>query len=244
MRRVSFIPLFAVLLAGAAGAAEPVDTGWQTYRNEKFGYEMSYPVDLEYRAYVDGSSGELRRIGARHPLVYFDVWPPSECPRQPAGTLARTLGIERAKTVTQADGPDGSSACGDPVTVRESAGLHGVRIYELELPCTRETYPGGHDDTEEVGPELPEVEAEPVITQEGTKGPTYFADISPTWMARVLSADPAGVDPRIGSAKDEGDLALLRRILATLETFPTQKPAGFCIEELQNRGFSIGVPPR
>jgi hypothetical protein len=242
--RPAIIGLGILALVGAASAAERGDTGWQTYRNEKFGYEMSYPADLEYRAYVDGSSGELRRIGARHPLVYFDVWPPSECPRQPAGTEARGLGIERAKTVTQADGPDGSSSCGEPLTVRETASLHGVRIYELTLSCTRETYPGGHDDTEDVEPAPPAVAAEPVVTQEGTKGPTYFADVSPAWMARVLAADPAGVDPRMGSARDAEALALVRQVLDTLKTFPTQKPAGFCIEELQDRGRAIGIPRR
>jgi hypothetical protein len=244
MRRESVIGLCVLIMAGGAGAAENAGEAWKSYRNEKFGYEISYPADLEYRAFVDGSSGELKRTGARHGLIQFDVWPPSECPRQPAGTLARELGIERAKIVTQADGPDGSSSCGDPVTVRESAAIDGAKIYELTLICTRETYPGGHDDTEDVESSPPAVEADPVITQEGTKGPTFFVDISPSWMKRILSADPTGVDPRMQSTTVESDPILIRKILGTLKTFPTQKPPGVCIEELQHRGLSIGIPRR
>jgi hypothetical protein len=40
------------------------------------------------------------------------------------------------------------------------------------------------------------------------------------------------------------DFALLRTILGTLHTFPIPKPAGVCIEDLQHRGFSIGVPSK
>ena len=83
-----------------------------------------------------------------------------------------------------------------------------------------------------------------MIIAEGTKGPTFFADISPTWKKRVLMADPVGVDPRMQKTKGKIDLAVLRRVLGTLKTFPIQKPPGVCIEDLQNRGFSIGSPLR
>ncbi len=244
MKRFSMIGLCLLLLAGVAGAAEENPEGWKTYRNERFGYELSYPADLEYRAYVDGASGELKRAGTGRRLIDFEVWPPGECPRQPAGVVAREIGIRRAQVVTEADGPEESSSCGDPVTVRESTSLHGAKIYELELTCTRVTYPGSPDDLDDTGPEPTTADAGPVMTPEGKKGPTYFVDISPSWMKRILVADPAGVDPRVQPAKEKIDPALVRRILGTLKTFPTRKPAGVCIEELQNRGLSTGRRPR
>ncbi len=238
------IGLCLLLLAGMAGGAAETPAGWKTYRNERFGYELSYPADLEYRTYVDGASGELKRAGTGHRLIDFEVWPPGECPRQPAGVVAREIGIERARTVTQADGPEGSSSCGDPVTVRESTSLHGAKVYELELTCTRVTYPGSRDDSDDTEPGPAAADAGPVMTPEGRKGPTYFVDISPSWMKRILTADPAGVDPRMQPMKEEIDPALVRKILGTLKTFPTRKPAGLCIEELQDRGLSTGSPVR
>lgn len=244
MRHSWVIGLCAMLLAGLAGAAETADEGWRTYRNEKFGYELSYPPDMEYTAYVNGASGVLKDTRTGHRLVDFEVWPPGECPWHPAATSAREVGIERAKTATQADGPDGSSYCDDPVTVRAYASRHGVQIYELELTCVRETSPTSHDDTVDGEPDAAPIDAQPVITTEGTKGPTYFVDISLPWRTRVLSADPVGVDPRMQETTGKIDLAILRTILGTLQTFPIPKPAGVCIEELQHRRFSIGIPPR
>ncbi len=244
MRIFWILGLCSILLAGLAGATEQAEEGWKTYRNEKFGFEISYLPEMEYRADGDGSSAELRDTETGRPVVEFEVWPSSECPSQPADAIAKEIGIDRATTVTQADGPDGSSYCGDPVMVRESVSSHGVKIYELELPCVRETYPGSHDDTEEAETEAPPVEAKPLITAEGKKGPTYFADISPSWKKRILLADPVGNDPRMQPTKEEVNLAVVREILGTLKTFPTQKPPGICIEDLPHRGVSIGIPPR
>jgi hypothetical protein len=236
--------LCTALLIGLADAAERVEQGRKTYRSERFGFEITYPANLEYRAYIDGASASLKDAKTGGTLVEFEVWPPDECPRQPAATIARALGIDRAKTVPQTDGPDGSSSCGDPVAVRESASRYGVKIYELELSCVRETYPGSHDDTDEAEPEEAAVETEPIVTEEGKKGPTFFADISPAWKKLILSADPVGVDPRMGPTRARFEPALLRQILGTLRTFPIQQPSVICIEEQQNRGLTIGIPAR
>ncbi len=246
MRRTRWrwiLGLCATLLAGLAESAESADAGWKTYRSERFGFEISYPPGMEYRAFVDGASAQLENAATGRVLVQFDVWPPDECPRQPADSVAKQVGIDRAKALTQADGPDGSSYCGDPISVRETVSAHGVKVYEVELTCVRETYPGSHDDTQEA--ETPPSEAKPAITAEGKKGPTYFAVISPSWKERVLLADPVGVDPRMPPGADAVVLTRVHEILGTLKTFPTPKPLGTCIEDLPpNQPFSIGIPPR
>ncbi|MFH1026435.1 MAG: hypothetical protein V1791_00385 [Pseudomonadota bacterium] len=244
MRLSLIVGLCSMLLAGLVGAAENAEQDWKTYRSEKVGYEISFPAGMEFKAYFDGASASLKDAKMGGTLAEFEAWPPSECPRQPADTIARVLGIDRAKAVTQTDGPDGSSFCGDPVTVRESASLYGSKIYELELTCMRETYPGSNDDSEEAEPEDTKVATEPIVTEEGNKGPTYFVDISPSWKKLILSADPVGIDPRMGPNRGKIDPAVLRKILGTLKTFPIQKPSAICIEELQNRGLTIGIPLR
>lgn len=236
--------LCSMLLAGLVGAAENAEQDWKTYRSEKFGYEISIPAGMEFKVYFDGVSASLKDAKTGGTLAEFEVWPPGECPRQPAGMIARALGIDRAKAVTQTDGPDGSSFCGDPVTVRKFASLYGAKIYELELTCIRETYSGSHDDSEESGPEGTKVETKPVITEAGKKGPTYFVDTSPLWKKQILSADPIGADPRMGPIRDKFDPAVLLKILGTLKTFSIQKPSVVCIEELRNRGLTIGIPLR
>jgi hypothetical protein len=242
MRLKLIIGLCLMLLAGPAGAAGNADQDWKVYRSGKFGFEIACPADMEFKAYFEGSSASLKDAGTGDTLAEFEVWPPYECPRQPADTVARTLGIDRAKTVTQADGPDGSSYCGDPVTVREFKSLHGVKIYELELTCLSESYPGTHDDSVEAGPENTKGKTESIVTEEGKKGPTYFADISPSWKKMILLVDPVGADPRKAPVRKHLDPALFRKILGTLRTFSIEKPSGICIEELRNQGLMIGIP--
>ena len=199
---------------------------------------------MEFKAHFDGASASLGDVKTGVAFAWFEVWPNSECPRQPAGTIARTLGIERAKTMTQADGPDGSSFCGDPVTVRETESRYGAKIYELELTCMSEIYPGSHDDTDECEINASAVEMKPVVTEEGKKGPTYFVDISTSWKKMILLVDPVGADPRRNSSRDQFNPKVLRKILATMKTFSIPKPSIICIEELQNRGLMIGIPSR
>jgi hypothetical protein len=233
MRWFSIIWLCTILPVEMLVAGEKGETGWKTYRSEKFGYEFSYPPEIECTAYFDGSSGDLKDVRTEGVLVRFEVWPPDECPRQPEGTIAREIGIERAKDITQADGPGGSSHCGDPLKVRDIASFYGLKIYELELTCVSETFPGSDDDEMDDEQDAATIDAEPIITTEGKKWPTYFVDISQPWRKRILTVDPTGNDPRIYEDKDRTDTEVVRTILANVRTFSIQKPPGICIEDLQ-----------
>jgi len=232
MRRVVLIvPLLAVLTSPVA--AETPAAGWTTYRSDQFGYEFSYPPEVQLKVYFEGSSAEIRDAGTGHPLAELEVWPPGECPRQPKGVSARALGIEHVTSVTQADGADGSSWCGEPLTVREHTSPNGIAIYELELTCKSERLEVSEDGSA-VG--------KPIVTTEGKKGPTYFADISPSWRTQILCADPVGVDPRMSPPRHGADPAVTRKILDTLKTFPIEKPDTVCIEDLEPRGFTAARP--
>jgi hypothetical protein len=241
MNRFCIVGFCIMTLTGGMVAAQE---SWQTYRNERFGYEISYPSDFEYKTYIDGSSGELRDAATGQRLVDFEVWPPGECPRQPAGTSAGEVGIARAKTVTQADGPMESSYCGDPLTIREYSTPNGTKIYELELTCVRETFPESYDDTVAVQADAAPSDMQSIIIAMGKKGPTYFVDISQPWRKRILMADPVGVDPRMQKTKAGIDRAVLRQILKTLQTFPIRKPPGICIEDLRSGEAPAGMIPR
>ena len=224
--------LFAVLSAGVVDAVRKDEDEWRIYRNEKYGYELAYPPEMEYTEYVGGSSGDLKDAASGETLIRFEVWPPGECPRQPDGTAAKEIGIERAKTVTQADGPDSSFYCGDPLKMQEFVSSHGVEFFELELTCMREVFPVWND--EEALQAGQSIEAQSEIKIEGKKGPTYFADISQPWRKRILLADPPGAR-RLSGATVKGpfDLAILPEILNTLRKFPIAKPPGICIEDLR-----------
>ena len=215
-----------VALATVAGATSP-PTGWTTYRSERFGYALSYPSGTELRVYFEGESGDLRDRATGESLLALEVWPPDLCPHEAAGTTARALGTERAATATQADGDDGSSSCGRPIAVREWRSPHDVAAYELALACRGEHRIGHHL----------------VRERYGKKGPTFFADISQPWRTRVLMLDPAGIDPRLGSARGP-DPAIVRQIVDTLVTFPVPDPHVVCIEDLRPAvSAAVASPP-
>jgi hypothetical protein len=195
---------------------DPGDTSWTTYRSEKFGYRLSYPPEVVLRTYFDGQSADLRDARTDEVLAALEVWPPDECPKQPPGLTARALATERAATATQADGDDGSSWCGDPITLRERTSAHGTALFELELTCMSERL---------------DASGTSVRKTEGRKGPTFFADVSRPWRARVLAIDPTGIDPRLPS-RGRSDPALVRRIAETVATFTTEDPHTVCIDEL------------
>jgi hypothetical protein len=234
LERFLLLALGILIAAGVAGASRNGQEVWKTYRSEKFGYELSYPPEMNYKPYFDGSSGDLVKADTGETLAYFEVWPPSEClvsKKDRTGAVAKEVGIQRAKDVTQADGHGSSSHCGDPVTIRGIASIQGVPIYELELTCINEEYPGAGDDDADENQDPNSMAATQGITAAGKKGPTYFADISQPWLKMVLMADPAGVDPRQHEKNDRTASDMVRRIMTTLKTFPIPKPSENCIRD-------------
>ncbi|MCI0635442.1 MAG: integrin alpha, partial [Actinobacteria bacterium] len=133
---VSFVLVATALHAGSGPEA------WKTYRSESFGWELSYPPEMELKAYFGGQSAELRDAGTGTALAELEIWPPDLCPRERPGTTAEAIGTERVAMVTQADGDDGSSSCGAPMTVRPLASRHDVPLYEVGLTCRSERIVG------------------------------------------------------------------------------------------------------
>jgi hypothetical protein len=221
----SRLPCIVVLFASIAAAAD-APPGWETYRSVQFGWALSHPVEIELVSYFGGQSGELRDRATGRLLAQLEVWPPDECPREPPHTTAESVGRERATVVTQTDGCDGSSSCGAPMTVRRFASEDGVPLYELRLTCRGERLEGGHR----------------IRDRQGHKGPTFFADVSQPWRRRVLTVDPVGVDPRMSLRAKADDVVAVRRILATLTTFPVPDPKTVCIEDL-SAGSTTGLTP-
>jgi len=231
--------LFAALPNQEAAPGRTIENAWKSYRSAKFGYELSFPSGLEFKAYFEGSSGDLRDEKTGKIIASLEVWPPDECPRQSGEPNAKDIGIQRAQDVTQADGHGSSSHCSDPIRVQELPSAKGLKVYELELTCISEIYPDAGDDETDSAEEPGDTEAPPIVTNEGKKGPTYFADISQPWRKRVLILDPVGNNPMMYGGKSKIDAAIIRAILARLRTFPVPKPPGICIEDLPKGGFAV-----
>ena len=236
MRSVSAIWLATALPLGLVCADGPGDDVSSTYRSEQFGYELSYPAGMRFEADFGGSSGRLVAADTGTVQAYFEVWPVSECsvPREERiGAIAADLGSRRLTDLTLADGPSGSSYCGDPKTISAASSRYGASIYELELTCVEDAYADPESLIVDEQRNGASTGAEPIARVLGTKGPTFFADISQPWLKRVLIADPVGVDPRINKEKDTTASTALRRILGTLATFSVPRPPGTCIGDLR-----------
>jgi hypothetical protein len=222
--------LAALIVGGLALAARGADVpaGWTVYRSELGGYELAYPPEVTLKAFFDGRSAELADAATGERLADLELWPPDLCPRDRRGLTAERLGTTRAGDVTQADGDDGGSVCGAPIRSRAFRSEHGVSCWELSLTCTSERWTrGGHRHR-----------------REGTKGPTFFADVSQPWRTRVLMVDPAGVDPRLARADEPATApTVVRRILATLRTFAVPDPDVVCIDDLRPAAAPVVTDP-
>ena len=71
--------------------------------------------------------------------------------------------------------------------------------------------------------------------------PTSLLTVDSARQMRIV-ADPVGVDPRLRPVTRKIDIALLRRILATVERLPTTKPDVVCIDEIGPRGLTAVRP--
>ena len=192
-----------VLVVATANAGPVVD--WTTHRDPAAGYTLSFPASLSVHAHAGGTSATLVDRASGDALVEIGLWPPDVCPREPAGTTARGLGLQRAVVVTRADGPSGSSSCDEPASVRERRSKHDVPYWEVTLVC---------DDGRR-------------------KGPTSFANVSQAWRTRVLMLDPVGADPRRPEPARPVDPSLMRDILDTIAVLSAARPPGRRIDELR-----------
>ena len=208
--------MLGLALLATAVHAGCVPAGWKTYRSEQFGWELAYPPAMELKTYLGGASADLRDAITGSVLAELELWPSDLCPRERPGTTAEAIGTERVAAVTQADGDDGSSSCGSPITVRRWVSNRGVPLYEVRLTCRSERIVGRRT----------------IHRREGRKDPTFFADVSQAWRKRVLLVDPVGVDPRMTAGAHPPDVAPIRSVLATLSTFTVPDPKVVCIEDL------------
>jgi hypothetical protein len=230
--------IFCVILSfSALSAAETANQGsWQIYRDVRNGFEFRFPGAMKFERHF--GSGDLKEPQARRTVFTTEVWPPDECmhaPGEKALTSAREVALQRAKDVCQADGPNGSSFCVDPVRIQPFTSKEGAKGFEIYL-----TRAGEHCDTDEedqcVSPMKREVY--------GKKGPVYAFDISTDTMTKILYVEPTGVEPAAFSPGSKADLKPIREILSTLRVFRVDGPKATCIQDLSpGQGFALPVQP-
>jgi len=227
-----FWTLLALWALRSPATASPAD--WQIYRDGNNGFEFRFPASMKFESHF--ATGELREARTRQPIFTTEAWPPDECthlPGETTNTAAREVALQRAKDACQADRPNGSSYCTDPVTIQPFASKAGAMGFEIYL-----TRAGEHCDTDAedkcVGPMTKEVY--------GRKGPVYAFDISTETMTRILYVEPMGIEPSTFSPGPAADLEQIRAILSTLRVFRVDHPKVSCIQDLSpGRGFALPV---
>src|SRR5262245_54007880 len=197
----------------AVSGEEGSHPGWQSHRNERVGYELSFPPSLDFKAYFE--AGDLQERSSGRTLLRAELWPPDECMHAPGENLIvpmQTMALQRAKDVCQADGPNGSSYCSDPVTVKPFVSRNGARGVEMVLTRISE-HCDTYEDDECVKPMVGRIE--------GSKGPVYAFDVSNERMTRILYLEPEVTDARV------------QEVLSSFKVFkvdPGPKPK--CIQDL------------
>src|SRR5262245_61730297 len=229
--------LCVILSFCASSAAETACLGsWLIYRYVSNGFEFRFPGSMKFESHV--GSGDLEEAQTRHTVFTTEVWPPDQCmhaPGEKGRSSVRKVALQRAKDVCQADGPNGSSFCADPVRVRPFTSKEGAKGFEIYLTRT-----GEHCDTDE------EDQCVSTLKKEvyGKKGPVYAFDISTDTMTKILYVEPTGVEPAAFSPGSKADLKQIREILSTLKVFRVDGPKAICIQDLSpGQGFALPIRP-
>jgi hypothetical protein len=234
MRRASLI-CSVLCVATLAWAQTASQAPWRTYRDRTNGFEFRFPASMRFEGRF--GSGDLKELRTERTILTTEVWPSGECMHAPAEkktTSAREIALQRAEDVCQADGPNGSSFCTDPVTVEPFPSEEGASGFEIYL-----TRAGEHCETNDendcVGPMKRDVY--------GRKGPVYAFDLSTDTMTKILYVEPTGVDPATLPLDSDADLDSIRKILSTLKVFEVESPEVTCIQDLAP-GKGLAVPLR
>jgi hypothetical protein len=209
---------------------------WRTYRDASNGFEFRFPASMNFEAHF--ASGDLKEVRTGRTILSMEVWPPDECTHAPGEktvTDARKVALQRAKDLCQADGPNGSSFCTDPVTVHRFVSEEGAKGFEIYL-----TRAGEHCDTDD-GDDCVEPMKREIY---GKKGPVYAFDISTRRTTKILYVEPMGAEPAVLVPGSKADPKRVREILSTLKVFEVESPRVTCIQDLPpGRGFALPIRP-